>query len=189
MATKAEGIWGCVVLNGKAGDIDGITNVQINVQITDGPDKGQRCTYEDTVNMKSAKYVGWSCTAVGWRGGSLSTFERDVEAWIKKTGGTSTVEIRHVEVKKGKAFDKWVADGRIGPPPVWDKVNGIGRGAARPLAPLGADSLKDADEAMRSVVGTPPPDDDVPHAGAANDDIPFASCTTTDRTAIAKVLR
>ncbi len=151
--TKAEGIWGCTVIDGKAGNLDNITTVQITVQITDGPDKGQRCTYEDAVNTKSAKYIRWSCEAVGWKGVSLRTLEADCAEWIKNTGGASTVEIRHVDVKKGKAFDRWVAEGRVGPQPVWDKVNGIGRGTPRPLAAPSGEALKDADEAMRSAIG------------------------------------
>ena len=177
--TKAEGIYGCQVLSGKAGEVDGVMNVQINVQITDGPDKGKRCTYEDTVNARSAKYIGWSCTAVGWKGQSLLTLESDVNEWVAKTGGASTVEIKHIEVKKGKAYDKWYDGGCQGPAPVWDKVAGIGRGQPRPLKQPSADTLKDADEAMREAMGegTPPAYDDAP-AGDPND-IPFLSCSPT----------
>jgi hypothetical protein len=177
MTTKAEGIWGCTVLGAKAGELDGVPNVQITVQITDGPDKGQRVNYEEIVNTQTAKYVRWSCEPIGWKGASLRTLEDDVAAWITKTGGASTVEIKHIAVKKGKAFKKWEDGGCVGPSPIWDKVAGIGRGAPRPLAPLGA-SLRDADEAMRSV-GGPPPDDDVPHAASGGgydpyDDLPEA---------------
>lgn len=184
---KAEGIWECTVLGGKAGELDGVMNVQINVQIDDGPSKGQRCTYEDTVNGSSAKYVGWSCTAVGWPGGSLKTLERDIEVWISKTGGKSTVEIRHVEIKRGKVFDKWVAGGRVGPAPIWDKCNGIGRGAPKPLAAPSASTLASADALMReAMAGGPPPDDAPPHG---DDDIPFISGSMREPSAVAKVLR
>src|SRR5687767_12162536 len=101
MAIKAEGIWGCKVLGGKAGLVDGVPNVQITVQITDGPSAGQRCTYEDVINTQSAKYVGWSLNAVGYKGRGLETLEGDIAKWIEKTGGTSTVEIKHLEIKKG----------------------------------------------------------------------------------------
>jgi PKD repeat protein len=184
MTTKAEGIWGCKVLSGKAGVSDGIANVQINIQIDEGPSAGQRGTYEDQVTTKSAKYVGWSCTAVGWKGVSLSTLEADIEEWIKKTGGRTTVEIKHIEIKKGKKYDKWVTDGCNGPGPVWDKVAGLGRGAAKPLAPLGGEALADADAAMRDVMGTPPQDGPVD-----GDDIPFISCSTVSLGEIAKVLK
>jgi len=185
--TKAEGIFGCTVLSGKAGEDNGVTTVQINAMIDDGPSKGQRCTYEDVVNAQSAKYVRWSCVAVGWRESSLKTLESDIAAWIAKTGGKTTVEIKHIEIKKGKAFDKWADGGRIGERPVWDKVSGLGRGAAKPLSPLGA-SLKDADDAMRSVTGYTggPPSDDAP----VDDDIPFTTCSmSSDVNPIAKVLR
>jgi 3-mercaptopyruvate sulfurtransferase SseA len=152
--TKTEGIYGCTVISGKAGEIDGVPNVQISVQIADGPDKGQRCTYEDVVNNGSAKYVAWSCKAVGWKGVNLETLESDINAWIASTGGASTVEIKHLEIKKGKNAGK-----------IWDKVAGIGRGAARPLSPLSKSALADANEAMRAAARYDgPPVDDVPHA-------------------------
>lgn len=174
MATKAEGVWGCTVLSGRAGKLDGIATVQINVQITEGPSKGQRCTYEDTVNTRSSKYIDQSCAAVGWKGRSLVTLEADIAEWIEKTGGASTVEIKHLEVKKGPAYDKWYDGGRVGPPPVWDKVSGIGRGQPRALAPLDGEALMDADEAMRSVNGNGAPPEDAPHAATTDEDsIPF----------------
>lgn len=156
MAIKAEGVWGCTVLGGKAGEDNGVANVQINVQIDDGPSAGQRCTYEDTVNTKSAKYVGWSCSAVGWKGQTLHTLESDIANWIKATGGKTTVEIKHLEIKNGKN-----AGG------IWDKVSGIGRGAPKPLKPLAGTALSDADEAMRSVMG------EVAGGGSGDDNIPF----------------
>lgn len=175
--TKSEGIWSCTVIGAKAGELDGVPNVQITVQITDGPDKGQRCTYEEVINTQTSKYVRWSCEPIGWKGASLRTLEEDVAAWITKTGGASTVEIKHIAVKKGKAFKKWEDGGCVGPSPIWDKVSGIGKGSPRPLAPLASVALKDADDAMRSSGGGPP-DDDVPHAASGGydpyDDLPEA---------------
>jgi hypothetical protein len=153
--TKQAGIWGCNVIGAKAGENDkGIPNVQVTVQITDGPDAGQRCTYEEEVSARTAKYVRWSLEAVGWKGQTLKTAESDVAAWIEKTGGKSTVEIKHLEIKNGPNAGK-----------IWDKVSGIGRGAARPLKPISASSLADADDVLRSVGGAPPdeePQDDAP---------------------------
>ncbi len=192
--TKAEGIYGCQVIGGKAGEVDGVMNVQITVQITDGPDKGQRCTYEDTVNASSAKYVNWSLSAAGWKGKApewdFTTLEKDIEEWIAKTGGASTVEIKHIEIKRGKAFDKWEAGGRAGPRPVWDKVAGIGRGAARAMKAPSAETLKGASGYMREAMGDMggPPPDDVPHAGD-EDAIPFVTSSMRDLTAVARVLR
>jgi hypothetical protein len=150
---KEAGIWGCTVLSGKALEVDGVPAVQINVVIDDGPSKGQRCTYEDTVNAQSAKYVNWSIAAVGWKGKTLSTLEADINEWIAKTGGKTTVEIKHLEIKRGKKAGE-----------LWDKVSGIGRGAPKPGKPLAGSTLSDADEAMRSVLGdVPPPNDgDIP---------------------------
>ncbi len=150
--TKAEGIYGCTVIDGRAAEDDkGNPRVQITVQITDGPDKGQRCTYEDVVNGSTNKYVAWSMKAVGWNGGSLTELEDDIASWIARTGGATTVEIKHLEIKNGKNAGK-----------IWDKVNGIGRGAARPLKPLSKGALADADAALR-MIADGPPTDDVPH--------------------------
>lgn len=159
---KAEGIWDCEVLSARYGANDkGVVTVQITAQIASGPDKGQRATYEEEANARSAKYLRYSCEAVGWKGDTLKTLEADCAAWIKETGGKSTVEIKHLEIRNGQRAGQ-----------TWDKVNGIGRGAARPLRQASAADLKDADDALRSVGGGSPPHDDAPHAGET-DDIPF----------------
>ncbi len=181
---KEQGIWGCTVIGAKSGELDGVLNVQITVQIDDGPSKGQRCTYEDTVNGSSAKYIGWSCKAVGWKEADLATLEADCAAWIAKTGGKSTVEITHVAIKRGKKYDAWVDGGRQGPSPIWDKVNGIGRGAARPLAAPAKSTLASANAAMREAMGGAPPD-----APTDDEDLPFTQCSMRDLSPITKVLR
>ncbi len=162
MALLEDGIWPCTVLTGTFGEDDkGSPQVQINVRIDDGPSKGRQCTYEDQVNAKSALYVGRSCKAVGWKGQTLTSLRDDIVAWIEKTGGKSTVEVKHLVIKNGKRAGE-----------IWDKVNSIGRGP-RVLATPSADRLADADEAMRAAMsaGGGAPDDDA----AANDDdrIPF----------------
>lgn len=160
---KAEGIWDCDVLSVRYAKNDrDIPTVQINVQLTSGPSAGQRGTYEEVVDARSAKYLRWSCEAVGWKGETLSTLEADAAEWIKTTGGKSTAEVKHLEIKNGKNAGK-----------VWDKINGIGRGAARALRPVtaaDAASLKDADDAMRAARGGTGQDDAGP-----TDEIPFAS--------------
>ena len=141
MALKTEGIWPCTVLSGRFGvDSKDSPTVIINVEITDGPDKGKRCTYEDQVNAKSALYVGRSCKAVGWKGVDLSTLEADIAAHVAATGGATTVEIRHLEIKTGK---------RAGS--TWDKVNSIGRQEKSVKAASG-ERLTDANEAMRQAM-------------------------------------
>lgn len=174
----AQGTWPCTVLSASAGEeIDqagnptGVIKARIAVKIEDGPSKGRTATYEDEINAKSSLYVMRSLKACGWTGPNLDTVSADVEKWVKETGGKSSVEIKHIEIKKGKKFDKWVADGRKGEAPVWDKVHAIGRGP-KPLAAPSKSALNDANEAMRAAFAleggggggseTPPDDDAIP---------------------------
>lgn len=170
MAEPIEGIWKCKVLGGEANaDDKDVMVVRINAQITEGPDAGRRVTYEDRINNKSAKYIAQSAKACGWRGGRIEeTFRADVTEWIARTGGESTVEIKHLEIKTGKNAGK-----------IWGKANSIGRGP-RPLQAPSRESADDANEAMRQAMaddqsgpgsggGSAP--DDVPPPG--EDDIPF----------------
>ena|ERR1044071_5032323 len=166
MSEPVEGIWKCNVLGGEAAaDDKDIMCVRINVEIVEGPDKGRRVTYEDRVNNKSAKYIAQSARAVGWRGVSLGTFRSDVDAWIKASGGVSTVEIRHIEIKSGKRAGQ-----------IWGKANAIGRGP-KPLKEPSRETAHDADEAMRAAMaddgGGGTPYEDIPPAG--DDDLPFIS--------------
>ncbi len=182
MTLLAEGIWPCIALSASFGEDDrGSPQVQINVRIDDGPSKGRQCTYDDQVNAKSALYVSRSCKAVGWKGVDLQTLKADVAAWIEKTGGKTTVEVKYLAITKGKRAGE-----------TWDKVNSIGRGA-RVLGEATPDRLNDANEAMRAAMaadGGAPQHDDAPHVpSGADDDIQFLTCSATDRTAIAKVLR
>lgn len=176
MATLSEGIFPCLVLDGFFGVDDKNSPIaRINVQITDGPDKGQRCTYEDQVNAKSALYVGRSCRAAGWKGAKLETLAADVAAWVAKTGGASTVEIKHIEIKNGKRAGE-----------IWAKPNSIGRGP-KPLAPAKGETLADANEAMRRAMEA---DGGAPDDAGDSDDIPFATCSISrDVSPIARVLR
>jgi len=151
---KPEGIWNCNVISAKAGVIDGKPLAQITVQITDGPAEGTCCTYEDALIGRSALYTRRSMEAVGWAGVTARTFEADVAAWIAATGGATTVEIKHIEIKNGK---------RAGT--IWDKCSAIGR-AARKLADLSGDLLADVDQAMREAAAADgasrPADDEAP---------------------------
>jgi len=199
MSDIAAGFWPCRVLDGFYGDDDrGVSVVRINVEIAKGEHKGRMYTYEEAVNNKQAPYIIRTCKAVGWKCQTLATLDADVAEWVKATGGESTVEIKHIERKRGKKFDTWDMGGRIGPPPVWVKPNSIGRGPA-PLKASSKENLADADSVLRSALaddvggysaGGAPSHDDVPPAG--DDDIPFISCSEScDRVSaqIAKVLR
>lgn len=190
MATEpAEGMWKCRVIDGeaKADDRD-IMHVRINVEVLNGPDRGRFVMYDEAVNNKQAPYIAKTAKAVGWRGRGLleDTLAADIAAWVASTGGESTVEIRHIQIKNGKRAGQ-----------VWGKVNSIGRGP-RPLKAPSREASNDANAAMMAALaedggydsnGAPPPDD-IPPAG--DDDIPFASASMAhDRVTaqIAKVLR
>jgi hypothetical protein len=178
----ASGIWPCVVQGASVGEATdkngkpkGVLVARVNVVIDGGPDKGKSCTYEDEVNPKSSLYIGRSLKNVGWKERSMSTVESDVAAWVKATGGKTTVEIRHIELKRGKKFDEWLEEtGGAGTPPIWAKANSIGRGP-RPLATPSNDALSDADEQMRRAMQEDGGGTDMgpPTAPRDPDDIPF----------------
>lgn len=181
----AEGTWPCTITSASAGEeVDqagkntGRIVARVSGKIDDGPSAGRQFTYEDEVNAKSSLYVARSLRAVGWKTADLATVASDVADWVKNTGGKSSVEIRHIPIKKGKKFDKWVADGKQGNPPIWDKANSLGRGPRALAAPSG-DALKDANDAMRRALeqdghsgGGGDGYDDAP---PVNDDIPFVT--------------
>jgi hypothetical protein len=147
-------IYACTAISADYGSTDKspAPKAQITVRIDEGPMLGQRVTYEEEVNAKSAKYVGWACTAVGWKGDKLATLKADVAEWIAKTGGVTTVEIKDIVTRKGTPDEG-----------IWHKPSAIGKGAAKPLRPVSASAARDADDAMRAAMGGPP-SDDVPHA-------------------------
>ncbi len=170
----SEGIFPCRVIDGFFGEDDKKSPIaRINVVITDGPDKGKHCTYEDQVNGKSALYVGRSLRAAGWKGEKLETTKADVAEWVAKTGGASTVEIKHIEIKNGKRAGE-----------IWAKPNSIGRGP-KPLVEAKGDTLADANEAMRRAMEA----DGFGDGGGSDageprgeDDLPFiTSAMTLDR--------
>lgn len=162
MALMAEGIWPCKVLSGKFGEDDrGQPQVQVNVQITEGPNTGRRCTYEDVVNARSGLYIGRSCKAVGWKGDKIETLKADIDAWIVATGGETTVEIKHIEIKTGKRAGQ-----------IWDKPNSLGRGP-RPLKEPARSTLDDANDAMRMAMESDAGDGRDEDAPPSDEPIPF----------------
>ncbi len=182
MATLlTDGIWPCTVQSAAFGENDRGSQVQINVRIDDGPSAGRFCTYADSVDVRSALYVRRSCQAVGWTGGEtghdLTTLAADVQAWIAKTGGKSTVEIKHLVIKNGKRAGE-----------IWDKATSIGRGP-RVLQPASKSTLADAQDAMRRAMeaegGSAPHDVPAPD----DSDIPFMTCSVVDVGEIAAVLK
>lgn len=160
MTQLAEGTWPAVAINATYGKDEGKFFVRIKVRFDEGPNEGRIAYYESEIDNKQGPYAARSCRAVGWRGVSPSTLPSDVAAWIRETGGKTTAEVKHIEIRKGKAFDKWVDGGRQGPRPVWDKVTAIGSGQ-RPLAEPSAAELADAAAAMGGHYDdVPPPDDE-----------------------------
>ena len=197
MSQLEEGNFPFVVTSASYGADDrGVPVVQINGKFTEGPNSGRTTTYQDEINAKSALYVGRSCRAVGWKGVELETLAADTEVWIKATGGATTAEIRHIELKKGKKFDKWVADGSRGQRPYWDKCNSIGYGA-KPLVAPKKDVTEDANAAMRRAMAEDGGSDEAPTGyvsapsvpAGRDDDLPFATCSTIGLGEIARVLR
>jgi hypothetical protein len=181
----AEGMWPCVVLNGGIGeDVDnngkptGKLKARVNIKFTDGPDAGKMASYEDELNAKSSLYISRSLSNIGCTKatltGDLTNAATDIEAWVKKTGGTTTAEVRHIELTKGKKYDEWMDAGCPGGrPPIWAKVNSLGRGP-RPLVKPSNDALSDAAEQMRRAMeadSSAPPADDAPPPN--DSDIPF----------------
>jgi len=183
MSDIAAGNWKCKVIDGFFGDVEQrigvwLPTVRINIEITnDGPHKGQRYSYEEAVDNKQAPYIARTLKAVGWKCRKMTDVAADIAEWVSRTGGESTVEIKHIEIKRGKKFDTWVADGAKGSPPVWVKVGAIGRGP-KPLRESTQENLRDADDAMRAALAedagrgggsgyddAPPPSDE--------DSIPF----------------
>lgn len=189
MAILIEGIWKCKVLGANYGlqkddrkpnDI-GLAHVTINVEITEGADKGRRASYEETIDGKSATYAAKSCLAIGWKGKTLSTIKGDCDEWIKETGGESTVEIKHLVVRKdgpkqGTTFAKVGAIGRRQPV------------LHQPTDSDGRERLNDADEQMQRALA------EAANAGSGgatyvDDDIPFATIDVVSTGEIARCLR
>lgn len=175
----AAGIWPCVVLGVSIGEETdrndqptGKLIARVNIRFTDGPNSGRSSSYEGQMDARSSPYTTRSLKAAGWSGEfPLTRVADDIDAWIKKTGGATTAEVKHIEIKKGKRYEKWVDAGKPGFP-IWDKVDSLGRGP-KPLAAPSKSALADAEEQMRRAMADTggAPDDEPPHA--ADSDIPF----------------
>lgn len=190
------GIYPVVVNDATYGDDRGVIKVQVNVTFTDGPNKGRFGTYEDDVNNKSGPYITRSLKAIGWsgkpdaNGNLLGNLASDVQAWREKTGGKTTAEVKHIEIKRGKRYEEWVAAGAPEDDrPIWGKINALGRGP-KPLAAPTASSLADANEALANALALDGGSDSAGGGSVSDDEIPFASSAFNhDVNPIAKVLR
>ena len=160
MAKHPSDIFPCVITSADYGEkLDksnrptGILTVRINAAIADGPHAGLQ-SYEEEITNKSAPYAVRCCKAVGWKGDDLKTLAADCAAWVKATGGVSTIEISHIPVERGPNAGS-----------IWHKPNSIGRGA-KPLAKPSASALNDANQYMRAALAEDAPQSD-------SDDSPF----------------
>jgi hypothetical protein len=162
-AIKTEGTWECDVLEASTHEDNRLPIVRVKLRITSGPDAGQPDLYEGRVDGgKSMPFIARSLKAIGWQGKTLATLADDVKAWTARTGGKTTCEVKHWEIKKGeRAGEKF------------SKVNGLGSGGGKPLAAMSRSTMADADEALARIMAAGGGgSDDVPHA-ADGDDIPF----------------
>lgn len=174
-----EGNNPCTVLDGVYGVNDkGIPCVRVNVRMKAGPTAGKIYTYEEEVNNKSSLYIMQSLEAIGWKGQTLKSTAEDIAAWVAKTGGDTTVEIQHLEIKKGKRAGQ-----------IWDKPRNLGRGP-KPLKEATGDLDADAEQFMQAArlaagrpQGAPPEQERDP------DDLPFARAHGAEASCVAAVLR
>ncbi len=187
MTDIAEGFWPCKVINGSYGDVERkpgvwINTVRVNVEVTEGSHAGQRFTYEEEVNNKQIPYIVRTIKAVGWKCHDMTTLADDIDAWVKATGGISTLEIKHWERKRGPHAGT-----------TWAKPNSIGRGP-KPIKAASKDNLLDANAMARMALAedaargygdanleppsggngySDPPTDDIPPPSDGDEPPPF----------------
>lgn len=171
MAIKADGTWECDVLTASVGENEKrMPIVRVNVRLTGGPDAGKLDTYDKRIDGgKGTPYVARSLKAIGWQGRTLATLAEDVKAWVARTGGKTTCEIKHWEVKNGARAGELYAS-----------IDSLGSGRA-PLGDMSRDTMRDADEALARAMGDMSTASagngepyDAPHP-ADGDDIPFVT--------------
>lgn len=149
--------------------------VRIEMEVTEGENKGKRFPYEGKLDEKNIRYTKMAMMAVGWRGHSSKTFASDVAAAAVIT--SFKVRIAKFTRDDG-SISEWSSVDKIGGPP--------------PLAPLDEQQLADVDRwfaeagdapanpgRRQSDSGTRDPRDDGyggshPNAPGVRDDIPFA---------------
>lgn len=139
-------------LSGMVVNEKGVVTARVNFEILEGPDAGQRITYNGQVaNAKGARYTALDLVAVGWKGVKLGTLPADVEA----ARAEPNIEIVHKQTKDGAR--------------TFPVVRSIGR-APRVETPASNDDLVNADMMLRAALGNDGPDDAPP---VDDSDIPF----------------
>lgn len=185
MAILVEGIWKSKILGAnfglkkkdEASPDPGLAHVTVNIEFAEGPDKGRRGSYEDTVDGKSAAFIRKSLVAIGWKGVTLNSLKADVDAWVKETGGETTAEVKHLVRKKDNS--------------TFAKINSLGRKPQvlhEATTQDGRERLSDADEAMRQAMEA----DSATGGGSygSDEDLPFVSSMLDhEPSPIARLLR
>lgn len=113
-------------LSGLATNENGTVIAKVEFEILEGPDVGQRITYNGLVTQKSGPYVTKDLLAVGWKGKTLKTLAADVDA----THVTVGIEIQHKQTKDGNR--------------TFPVVRSIGR-APKEVVPASTDDITNAD--------------------------------------------
>lgn len=123
-----------VIGNGNVGKNDkGEARARINVQFLDGPNVGQRMTYDERIDGKSEKYVRRSLASCGWQGKTFATVSADV-----RDGAETTAEVMHLTVKQGPREGEVFAKIRnLGGPPPLEQLSSTDLGDIDALIPAG----------------------------------------------------
>lgn len=163
-----EGYWQVKILGGSYGaDDKSYPTARVNIEFVDGPNKGQRASYNGRIDNKSAKYVARDLKAAGWKGGSMSTLHRDLDDAARNNVMT-TAQVKLMESTK-KPGEKFAVIGSLGYGP-------------KPLTEVDPQTLKDCDDVLREFAshgnGAQPTDDRNDWGGGyggpdADDKLPF----------------
>jgi hypothetical protein len=130
---------------------DNQPTARIDFEILEGPNSGEKITYNGRIDTRSAKYVARDLKAVGWKGKTLETLAEDVD----RTKAETTIEIKVMNRKDGSGS--------------FAVVRSIGRtDAASQVRPVPAAELANANALLRDALG-----EDEPVDVANSEDIPF----------------
>lgn len=130
----SEGYWRVKVLGGGSGADDaGAIHARVNIEFLEGPNKGQRATYDERVDNRSAPYIVPCLKAAGWKGVTLSTLAADLKGEVE-----TVAQVVHKQTK---------ADNRT-----FAMIRSIGRTGQKPLAEPTRDQLAGADEALAAAM-------------------------------------
>jgi len=143
-----QGIYPFTVSKGSSGlDDKGAFTITVTGALADGPNKGSLMTYTGRVDNRTAKYIAQDMAACGWTGKDVLDFGAEVDAWIARTGGTTTAEIVHLDRKdKSGAFAV---------------IRGLGRGL-KVLTPATRETAADANAALRAALAVDSDDQPLP---------------------------